>query len=139
MPSAPSPPPRSTLLAGLPTDDLLRRATRRTGSGSKVWEPPPVAELAALLPQFRIESLAGRGGMGAVYRAWQPGLERPVAIKLLAPTMTDDDLFRDRFRREARMLGRLHHPGIVEVHDTGETDDGQLFYVMEFVEGTDLA
>ena len=142
MPSAsspPPPPPRSSLLAGLRTDDLLRRATRRTGSGSKVWEPPPVAELAGLLPQFRIESLAGRGGMGAVYRAWQPGLERPVAIKLLAPTLTDDDLFRDRFRREARLLGRLHHPGIVEVHDTGGTDDGQLFYVMEFVEGTDLA
>ena len=139
MPPAPSPSPRSSLLAGLRTDDLLRRATRRTGSGSKIWEPPPVAELAALLPQFRIKSLAGRGGMGAVYRAWQPGLERPVAIKLLAPTLTDDDLFRDRFRREARMLGRLHHPGIVEVHDTGETDDGQLYYVMEFVGGTDLA
>lgn len=131
--------PQSSLLAGLRTDDLLRRATRRTGSGSKVWEPPPVAELAALLPQFRIEELVGRGGMGAVYRAWQPGLERRVAIKLLAPALTDDDLFRDRFRREARLLGKLHHPGIVEVHDTGETDDGQLFYVMEYVDGSDLA
>lgn len=131
--------PQSSLLAGLRTDDLLRRAVRRTGSAGRVWEPPRVEELAALLPQYRIESLAGRGGMGAVYRAWQPGLERRVAVKVLAPSLTDDDLFRDRFRREARMLGRLHHPNIVEVHETGETEDGGLFYAMEYVEGTDLA
>ncbi len=130
---------QSSLLAGLRSDDLLLRGVRRTGSSKKIWEPPPVDEMSVLLPQFRIESLAGRGGMGAVYRAWQPGIERRVALKLLAPTLSDDDLFRDRFRREARMLGRLHHPNIVEIFESGETDDGGLFYAMEYVEGSDVA
>lgn len=77
--------------------------------------------------------------MGAVYRGRHLGLNRAVAIKLLPAEMLGDPEFAARFRREARTLAKLHHPGIVSVHDSGETADGNLYFTMELVEGTDLA
>ncbi len=102
------------------------------------WTPPEPEELATMLPQYEIECLLGRGGMGAVYRGRQPALDRSVAIKILPAEIAGDEQFVERFRREARLLAKLHHPGIVSVYDSGQTRDGQLYFVMEYVDGTDL-
>lgn len=80
-----------------------------------------------------------RGGMGSVYRARQPKLDRTVAVKVLAPELAADAAFAERFRREAATMARLAHPHIAAVFDSGVTTDGLPFYLMEFVEGGDLA
>ena len=109
-----------------------------TSQAGTLWEPPTPEEVARLLPQYRIERLIGRGGMGAVYKGTQPGLDRPVAIKILFSQVAIDDQAIRRFRREARILAKLHHPGIVAVYDFDPTTDGHLYFVMEYVDGTDL-
>gem|GEM_PF-5924450 len=103
------------------------------------WEVPAAEELAALLPEYDVQAIIGRGGMGAVYRAVQKKLARNVAIKVLPVKMGDTPGFADRFRREAMTTAGLTHPDIVAVYDTGETVAGHLYYVMEFVDGEDLA
>ena len=86
---------------------------------------------------YRVESLLGRGGMGVVYRAWDVSLERPVALKLIAPELAEDERFRTRFLRESRLAASLDHPGVVPIHEAGE-HDGQLYLAMRYVEGGDL-
>src|SRR5918997_4272770 len=86
---------------------------------------------------YRIEGVAGRGGMGVVYRAVQLDLGRPVALKLIAADRAADPGFRERFQREARMAAAIDHPNVVPVHGAGE-EDGQLYLVMRYVRGTDL-
>ncbi|HET7745721.1 MAG TPA: serine/threonine-protein kinase, partial [Vicinamibacteria bacterium] len=87
----------------------------------------------------RYEALesVGRGGMGAVYRARDTVLERDVALKVLDSPRTAPDAAA-RLRREARVLARLEHPGIVPVHDVGTLPDGRVFYVMKLVRGERL-
>ena len=82
--------------------------------------PPTVAELAPLFPQLEILELLGKGGMGAVYKARQPGLDRLVAVKILPPEISHDPAFTERFQRETRALARLSHPHIVAVYDFGQ-------------------
>jgi serine/threonine protein kinase len=82
--------------------------------------PPPVEQIARLFPQLEVLELIGVGGMGAVYKARQPALDRLVALKILPPTAASDPGFAERFNREARALARLNHPNIVTVHDFGE-------------------
>ncbi|MCB1085746.1 MAG: serine/threonine protein kinase [Verrucomicrobiae bacterium] len=94
--------------------------------------------MSLLLPAYDVEAMLGRGGMGAVYRAVQRSLKRTVAIKVLPPTADDELKFAERFRHEAETLARLNHPGIVHIHDFGETTNGLLYLVMEFVDGTDV-
>lgn len=127
-------------LGGLDAGELLARAmqTVQPTAGATNWEPPSLEELQALLPGYRLVSLLGRGGMGAVYRAIQVRLERPVAIKLLPAEMATDRGFVARFEREARTLARLHHPGIVGIHDFGQTETGHYYFIMEYVEGNNL-
>ena len=92
-----------------------------------------------MLPQYEVEMLIGRGGMGAVYRGVQLSLERKVAIKLLPPAIEQQDTaFAERFKNEAKLMGRMNHPAIVSVYDFGRTTDGQLYFVMEYVDGTDV-
>jgi hypothetical protein len=86
---------------------------------------------------YRVESLVGRGGMGVVYRAWDLSLERPVALKLIAPEQAEDERFRARFLREPRLAASLDHPGVVPIYEAGEWE-GQLYLAMRFVEGSDL-
>lgn len=103
------------------------------------WQPPAPEEIQARLPQFEITELIGRGGMGAVYKGWQRSLDRFVAIKVLPPGLEGADAdFAARFKREAKAMARLKHPGIIPVHDAGETSDGLLYFVMDYVEGTDV-
>ncbi len=88
--------------------------------------------------RYRIERELGHGGMATVYLGHDAELERPVAVKLLAEHLADDEDFHARFAREARLAGRLSHPNVVRVYDAGETD-GRPFIVMEYVSGSSLA
>ena len=99
----------------------------------------PLSEIAAgsVFAGYRIEELAGRGGMGVVYRATQLDLGRPVALKLIAPEFADDALFRQRFKRESRLAASIDHPNVIPLYEAGELD-GALFLSMRWVEGTDL-
>jgi hypothetical protein len=89
------------------------------------------------LGRYQITSQIGAGGMGQVYRAHDPHLERDVAIKIVNPALTRDRSAVDRFVREARAISRLSHPNIVTIHDVGETEGGR-FIVTELVEGQTL-
>ncbi len=86
----------------------------------------------------RILGIAGRGGMGVVYRALQLDLDRPVALKLIAPQLAEDPDFRERFVRESRAAASIDHPNVVPIYYTGESDDGALYIAMRYVEGSDL-
>src|ERR671910_979349 len=86
---------------------------------------------------YRIEDLVGRGGMGVVYRATDLSLQRPVAVKLIAPELAEDERFRSRFLREPRLAASLDHPNVIPIYEAGE-HDGQLYLAMRFVEGSDL-
>jgi serine/threonine protein kinase/formylglycine-generating enzyme required for sulfatase activity len=89
--------------------------------------------------RYRIEELIGRGGYGAVYRATQLGMERPVAIKVLKAEFVGDLKEVARFQLEARAIANLRHPGIVLVHDFGVAQGGRLYLVMEYLQGRTLS
>ncbi len=99
--------------------------------------PPKPHELADTFPQLEILELLGQGGMGYVYKARQPALDRFVALKLLPKEISGDQNFSERFAREARALAKLSHPSIVMVHDSGQLG-GHYYFVMEFVDGLNL-
>jgi DNA-binding beta-propeller fold protein YncE len=86
---------------------------------------------------YRVESVVGRGGMGVVYRATDLSLHRPVALKLIAPELAEDEHFRARFLVEPRLAASLDHPGVVPIYEAGERE-GQLYLAMRWVEGSDL-
>jgi serine/threonine-protein kinase len=93
--------------------------------------------LGTTVADYHVVALAGRGGMSVVYRARDERLGRDVALKLLAPELTDDEQFRKRFLRESRIAASLNHPNIVPVYAAGEI--GGMFYLaMRFVDGADL-
>ncbi|MCJ7674627.1 MAG: serine/threonine protein kinase, partial [Sedimentisphaerales bacterium] len=100
--------------------------------------PPEPAELARQFPQLDILELLGQGGMGAVYKARQRQLDRLVALKILSPQLVQDAAFAERFVREARSLARQNHPRIISVYDFGKTEAGLFYFIMEFIDGTDL-
>jgi serine/threonine protein kinase len=87
--------------------------------------------------RYQLLEHIARGGMGVVYAAHDEMLDRRVALKILDAPVADSDLAR-RLNREARVLARLEHPGIVPVHDVGTLSDGRVFYTMKFVEGQRL-
>lgn len=86
---------------------------------------------------YRIIRQLGRGGMGAVYLAANPTLPRHDALKVLSQELSRDPDFRTRFLREADVAAGLDHPNIVAVYNRGQTEDGQLWIAMQFVDGTD--
>ena len=87
--------------------------------------------------KYRLEGVLGSGGMGVVYRVVHTVLNRPAALKLLAPQMADEQ-FVKRFLREARLLAQLRHPNIVEVYDFDDSEWGTYYYVMEHLTGQTL-
>ena len=126
---------------GLCPECLLKAGFKTGGepgaTATSGFTPPTVAELTPLFPHLELVGFLGLGGMGAVYKARQPTLDRFVALKVLAPSVANQPGFAERFNREARALARLNHPNIVAVHDFGQA--GTLHYlVMEFVEGANL-
>jgi serine/threonine protein kinase len=96
-----------------------------------------VPEVGTQLAGYRIEGVLGRGGMGVVYRATELALDRPVALKLIAPELAGDTPFRERFLRESRLAASIDHAGILPVYAAGEAD-GELYLATRFVDGTDL-
>jgi DNA-binding NarL/FixJ family response regulator len=106
-----------------------RRAPRSTPVGE--------LEIGSTFAGHRVDGIAGRGGMGVVYRATDLTLGRPVALKLIAPSLAMDPVFRARFERECRLAATIDHPHAVELFHAGE-EDGLLYVTMRFVEGTDL-
>ena len=117
--------------------DITESSERTTPSG-RGFVPPDTKELADKFPQLEIIELLGQGGMGAVYKARQKQLDRLVALKILPPEVGQSEAFAERFTREARSLARLNHPQIVTVYDFGNTQDGLYYFIMEYVDGTDL-
>jgi hypothetical protein len=85
----------------------------------------------------RIEAVAGRGGMGVIYRATELRLDRPVAVKLIAADRAAEPAFRERFERESRLTAAIDHPNVIPVYAAGE-EAGRLYLVMRYVAGTDL-
>jgi len=108
-----------------------------TGPARAAFVPPSVAALAGNFPQLEIIELIGQGGMGAVYKARQPKLNRIVALKILPPVIGNEPAFARRFTREAQALAQLNHPGIVTLYEFGEAN-GQFYFLMEFVDGVNL-
>jgi hypothetical protein len=136
----------ATALGGICPDCMLEAGlATQTGDGptgppgTRAMPPPPPRpeEIAPLFPQLEILASLGRGGMGAVYRARQPRLDRLVALKILARDKERDPRFAERFTREARALARLNHPNIVTVYDFGEAA-GHFYLLMEYVDGLSL-
>jgi serine/threonine protein kinase len=96
------------------------------------FTPPSPGELAPLFPGYLIHGLIASGGMGSVYLATQTALDRKVAIKILPQELVSDESFRTSFATEAKAMGRLNHPNLVAVHDSGEAGE-LLFTVMEYL------
>jgi serine/threonine protein kinase len=101
------------------------------------FEAPDPSSLASLFPGYKVEYLIATGGMGAVYKAIQLSLDRPVAIKILPREFGEDESFRASFEAEAKAMARLNHPNLIGVYDFGKVD-GMLFIIMEFVPGQTL-
>jgi hypothetical protein len=89
------------------------------------------------LGSYLIESVIGRGGMSTVYRAVHTRLGTPVALKVLSPELSEDDAFRERFLREAKMAAGIDHPNVIPIYDTGLSGES-LYIVMRYVAGGDL-
>src|SRR5205085_5776685 len=131
---------------GLCPECLFREAVSGGGTAAfredagaapgRPFMPPSPAELAGHFPQLEIVRLLGQGGMGAVYLARQPELDRLVALKILPPGLSDA-AFMERFSREARLLARLSHPNIVTIFEFG-TKSGLHYFTMEYVDGQNL-
>ncbi len=119
---------------GMPTGVPL---TASAGAAAPADPPANPRDLAPRFPQLEILDVLGRGGMGVVYKARQPRLDRLVALKILPASLAATPGFAERFEREARALARLNHPNIVAVYDFGQAD-GLFFLLMEYVDGSNL-
>jgi eukaryotic-like serine/threonine-protein kinase len=97
----------------------------------------PMEVVPECFGRFRIVRRLGEGGMGTVYEAEQDDPRRTVALKVMRPGLESPEL-RKRFAQEARILGRLHHPGIAQVYEAGATAGGRLYFAMEFIRGLPL-
>jgi len=116
-------------LAGLATDQDTLPLTAA--------DLPELADIAVAFPDLEIIEKIGQGGMGVVFKARQPKLDRLVALKVLPKALAVTPGFPERFNREGRVLARLSHPSIVTVHDFGESG-GYCFLIMEYVDGVNL-
>src|SRR5678815_1023063 len=97
----------------------------------------PNTPLPETISRFHIQEVLGRGGMGEVYKAFDPTLQRTVAVKTVRPDI-DRPEYLDRMMREAQACARLSHPNIVTIYEAGQAD-GVVFIAMEYLQGQDLA
>lgn len=118
-------------------DEPPRAGPAETEVSAVELSPRPEAAMPERIGPYRVESLLGRGGMGEVYRAWDPRLERSVAVKRILAHEASPKA-RARFWREARVLAALSHENLVALHDIGE-ENGQLYLAMELIEGRPLS
>ncbi len=124
---------KSALGSQAGAEETIASGSKPGGSGPATIQP----EIARLFPQFEILEPLGQGGMGMVYKARQPQLDRVVALKVMRADLSRDPAFAERFAREARALAKLNHPNIVSVFDFGQSG-GHCWILMEFVDGTNL-
>src|SRR6476659_519605 len=89
--------------------------------------------VGTIVAGYRVERELGRGASGAVFLARDEHLDRPVALKLLAPELAADERFRERFLRESRIVAHLEHPSVVSVYGAGE-EDGRLYLAMRYID-----
>ncbi len=130
--------PKCLMLAGLASEqDAGSCPEMEPTAHASGFVPPEPEELAKHFPQLEILELLGKGGMGAVYKARQPGLDRLVAVKILPPEIGTNPAFAERFTREARALATLSHQNIVSVFDFGQADE-LYYFIMEYVDGANL-
>ena len=102
--------------------------------------PPSIEELNAAIPNYEFRALFTEDASGALYRAYQPNLDRDVAIKVLPRAAAGEtESFVEAFRAEARLLATLNHPNLIKVYDFGQTKQGHAYFVMEYVEGAILS
>ena len=126
------------------TPELLPRVRRLLGRDARIQlhlaqgRPTPTIELDTELGGYRVIELIGSGGTGEVYRAHQRSLGREVALKVLRPDATSDEVRRIRFQREAEITAALDHPNIVPIYETDQ-DQGRLFLAMKLVDGRPLS
>lgn len=106
------------------------------GGSASVSMDPLIGRV--LLDRYEVLERVGSGGMGAVYVARQRGVDRRVAVKVLRTDLLQNEQVRERFRREAEIIGRLRHPNSVQLIDFGETDDGLMVMIMELLVGRTL-
>ena len=125
--------PHCLLDSDVPVDVNITNSLPSRG-GFKAPEPN---ELNGRIEGIEVMELLGRGGMGAVYRARQINLDRPVAVKIMSPELSVQPAFDERFRREARTLAKLSHPNIVTIYDFGQAGE-YCYLVMELVDGVNL-
>jgi serine/threonine protein kinase/predicted esterase len=132
--------PECLMRGGLGTHAEIDPASTAHDAGGRTprFVPPPVEEIADSFPQLEVLEFIGQGGMGAVYKARQKQLDRIVALKILPPDIGEDPAFAERFSREAKAMAKLSHPGIVTIHDFGQSDASLFYFVMEFVDGVNL-
>jgi Protein kinase domain len=154
--------PACLMSGGFDTDATVKMTPSQRPSPAPHFAPTPTPEaLAPLFPQLEILELLGRGGMGTVYKARQPKLNRFVALKIISGEAAADPHFAERFQREAQALAKLNHPNIVSVFDFGEARSGDIpvaadqpdgdknvatpwaapgifYFLMEYVDGTNL-
>jgi predicted Ser/Thr protein kinase len=122
---------------GLCPKCVLAQAAAAEAAPTATVNIPSLERLATAFPQLQILELIGRGGMGFVFKARQPHLDRFVALKLLPDSLAHDPHFAERFNREGRTLARLNHPNIVSIFDFGEAG-GFYYLLMEYVDGVNL-
>lgn|GEM_PF-5438581 len=122
------------------TDERVRATRTLTGASAAAGGAPGGRDALAgtRVGNYVIVNMLGQGAMGAVYQGVHATLERPVAIKILHSDLAKHQELIDRFVDEARSVARIRHPGLVEVFDFGVTPTGQLYSVMELIEGCDL-
>ncbi len=156
LPAAAAPPSaeNATRVQTVPVADLMEGPATRVAPPSLLASatapevpPAPVAAPPAspakesppiVIPGFEIGAMVGEGGMSRVYRATQKSLRRQVCVKIMREEFAREQSLADRFQDEGIALATLRHPNIVSVLDVGRSDDGQLFMVMEYVDGGDL-
>jgi serine/threonine-protein kinase len=112
-------------------------AAQKGSSRSRRGDDPALGKVIA--GRYRLEARIGEGGMGIVYRARHVLIDRVVAVKLIRPDLRGETHLRAWMLREARAANRVDHAHIIDIHDIGETDEGELYLVMEYLVGTPLS
>ena len=131
--STPTPEPRDTA----PMRDTAK-PRRPVVPRRKPWLPPQL-EGRVFSGRYRMGTLLGIGGMALIYKAEHIEIQKPVAVKVLHPRYADDPEHARRFLEEARAASRLRHDHIIDITDSGRTEDGYVYFVLEYLEGEDLA
>ncbi len=116
---------------------MENRPSVRTSGSSRTSSDPMIGKVVA--GRYRLEARLGEGGMGVVYRARHVLIERVVALKLIRPDLRGETHLRAWMLREARAANRVDHAHIIDIHDIGETEEGELYLVMEYLVGTPLS